>query len=90
MDGSLYYSYWRNPRPYLYPTAMHVDYITVEQVNLGGAYQAKVTMRVVDSKDVPVSAAIVMASVQGPFNTRAENHGVSDSFIHVAEAGHSS
>ena len=65
-DGSFHYAFYRNLRPFLYPTAMHVDDITVVEQSGNGGYQAKVTVRIVDDADVPVSGAHVMVRIDGP------------------------
>ena len=68
VDGAFRHAYWKNLRPFINPTAMHVDYIDVVEEDLGGIYRPKVTIRVVDSKNVPVSGAFVMAIMEGPIN----------------------
>ena len=55
---------------------MHVDYIDVVEESFGSNYRTKVTIRVVDSKNVPVSSALVIANMQGPFNMPL--HGTTD------------
>ncbi len=65
-DGHFRYAYFDKLRPFLYPTDIHVENITVTEESMGGGhYRAKVEVQVLDTKDVPVSSAMIMLNING-------------------------
>jgi len=67
-DGSFRTAYYDKLRPFLKPTDIHVEEITVTEESVGGIlYRPEVKVKVVDNQGVPVSGALVQMNLSGPF-----------------------
>ena len=66
-DGSFRTAYYDKLRPFLKPTDIHVEEITVTEEEFGGIfYRPQAKVKVVDNQGVPVSGAIIQVIITGP------------------------
>ncbi len=65
-DGSFRYQFYDKLRPYIKPTDIHIENVTVTEEAVGSNYRASVRVQVLDQRDVPVAGAFVQMMITGP------------------------